>query len=185
MRSKASTPKSGSGLIARPATHREGAEISDAFINSKKDKRTIKHSAFVNRIEKAHKTPLKRRRPSKKLVTTLEGLADALPSLHDIGGLGEDVSGKGKMKQKSIRIRPGATKRREKLEKMERERFGKNMAQLAAGSTQENTNPTANTTHAEGGEGAPAQPSATSSRWAALRGFISQTMEQKEEFRKP
>lgn len=185
MRSKATTPKSGSGLIARPAAHREGAQISDSFINSKKDKRTIKHSAFVNRIEKAHKTPLKRRRPSKKLVTTLEGLADSLPSLQDLGGLDEDVSGNGKMKQKSMRIRPGATKRREKLEKMERERFGKNMAQLAAGSTQENTNSTTNTTLAEGGEGAPAQPSATSSRWAALRGFISQTMEQKEEFRKP
>jgi hypothetical protein len=27
------------------------------------------------------------------------------------------------------------------------------------------------------------QPNSTASRWAALRGFISQTMEQKEEFR--
>jgi hypothetical protein len=181
MRSKTSSPKSGSGLIARPATHREGAQISDNFINSKKDKRIIRHSAFVNRIEKAHKKPLKRRRPSKKLVTTLEGLADALPSLQDIGDLEQDGAEKGKIKQKSMRSRPGATKRREKLERMERERFGKNMAQLAAGSAQENTT---SQTNAMQVEGSVSQSSSTSSRWAALRGFIAQTMEQKEEFRK-
>jgi hypothetical protein len=172
-------------LIARPATHRAGAEISDKFINSKKDKRTIKHSAFVNRIEKAHKKPLKRRRPSKKLVTTLEGLADALPDLHDRGELGGSVAAKGIIKQKSMRSRPGATKRREKLERMERERFGKNMAQLAAGSTQGNTSSTRNSTQAADNNITQAQSSATSGKWAALRGFISQTMERKEEFRKP
>ena len=181
MRSKTGTPKSGSGLIARPATHREGAEISDSFINSKRDKRVIKHSAFVNRIEKANKKPLKRRRPNKKLVTTLEGLADALPDLQDIGDLGQGGSESGKIRQKSMKSRPGATKRREKLEKMERERFGKNMAQLAARSAQENTNSATSSMQVEG---APPQSSSTSSRWAALRGFITQTMEQKEEFKK-
>jgi hypothetical protein len=120
----------------------------------------------VNRIEKANKKPLKRRRPSKKLVTTLESLADALPD----AGESERIVGDAKIRHKSLKSRPGATKRREKLERMERERFGKNMAQLAAGNAQ------------EGGE--EAQKAATSNRWAALRGFISQTLEQKPEFMK-
>jgi hypothetical protein len=76
-----------------------------------------------------------------------------------------------------MKSRPGATKRREKLEAMERERFGKNMAQLV-GSSEPKTEAAAT------GDGEKAPVSATSSRWAALRGFISQTMEQKEEFRK-
>jgi len=162
--------KSGSSLISRlPPIHHKGAIIDDGFLSSKKDKRTIKHSAFVNRIEKAHKKPLKRRRPSKKLVTTLEGLADALP-----GDEGEVQVEGGKIRQRSLKSRPGATKRREKVERMERERFGKNMTQLAAGSG-------ASAMGIDGTEGP--QPSATVSRWAVLRGFISQTIEQKEEFR--
>jgi hypothetical protein len=169
--------------MARPATHREGAQISDGFINSKKDKRIIKHSAFVNRIEKAHKKPLKRRRPNKKLVTTLEGLADALPTLQGTEGLEQYETVNGKIKQKSMKSRPGATKRREKLERTERERFGRNMAQLVAGVAQGNSNSTTATMQVEGVEDVLPQPNSTSSRWAALRGFISHTMEQKEEFR--
>jgi hypothetical protein len=111
-------------MIARP--HREGALITDSFINSKKDKRVIKHSAFINRIEKAHKKPLKRRRPSKKLVTTMESLADALPELELENGNG----GEGKIKMKSLRSKPGAMKRKEKVERMERERFGRNFSVL-------------------------------------------------------
>jgi len=179
MRSKAS--KSGSGLgVYTPPVHREGAIISDSFINSKKDKRTIKHSSFVNRIEKAHGKPLKRRRPNKKLITTLESLADALPEFDGEGLDGKGREEEGKIRQKSLKSRPGATKRREKLERMERERFGKNMAQLAVGAA---AAPQGNTV-AEAEKGEEAQPSATGNRWAALRGFISQTMEQKAEFRK-
>ncbi|MCV5062443.1 FAM207/SLX9 family protein, partial [Escherichia coli] len=65
--------------------HRENNVVSDAFIDSKKDKRTIKHNAFVSRIAKTvpgsssgSSRKLKRRRPSKKLVTTLESLGDVL-----------------------------------------------------------------------------------------------------------
>ena len=63
---------------------------------------------------------------------------------------------------------------------MERERFGKNLAQLTAGSGKESEN--LNAMAVEGGVRDPVQTSSTASRWAALRGFISQTMEQKEEF---
>jgi hypothetical protein len=163
------------------------ATISDSFINSKKDKRTIKHSAFVNRIEKAHKKPLKRRRPNKKLVTDLESLGDVLGDIESANGFVVGERTEGKIKQKSLKAGPGAMKRREKMERAEKERFGKNMAQLIG------TQPQAQVSReekmaVEGVEGI-SQPetktNATSSRWAALRGFISQTMEQKEEFEKP
>jgi hypothetical protein len=144
-------------------------EISDSFLNTKKDKRIIKHSVFVNRIEKANKKSLKRRRPSKKLVTTLESLADALPDVDD--GT-ERVIGDAKIRHKSLKSRPGATKRKEKLERVEKDRFGKNMAQLMGSATQSSV----------GGMPAEAQVTPIASRWAALRGFISQTLEQKPEF---
>ncbi|RAL63036.1 hypothetical protein DID88_004121 [Monilinia fructigena] len=160
LRAKAS--QAGSGVYA-PPKHREGAVISDSFIESKKDKRTIKHSAFVNRIEKGNAKPLKRRRPNKKLVTTLESLADALP----------DFEGEG-LERKSVEEKVGRSSTRA----MERERFGKNMAQLA-GVVEEKPK---DATVVEGQE-VPAT-SGTANRWAALRAFISQTMEQKEEFRK-
>ena len=85
--------------------------------------------------------------------------------------------GDAKIKHKSVRTRPGAQKRREKLEKMERERFGKNMAQLTTAVPA--VAPAAEAPAAEAGAAAPAP---TASRWEALRGFISQTMEQKPEF---
>lgn len=166
--------------MARPANYtpseKFGTAVSDDFLNTKKDKRLIKHSAFVNRIEKQNKKVLKRRRPNKKLVTTLEDLADALPDI-DEGGERQVEIGDAKIKHRSMKIRPGATKRKEKLEKMERERFSKNLAQLTGSAA-------APQPAAAGASTAAAAPAATStaSRWAALRGFIGQTLEQKPEF---
>lgn len=69
-------------------------------------------------------------------------------------------------------------KRKEKLEKMERERFGKNMAQMIGGTTASPSEIT------NGAETATKEKSdGSSTRWAALRGFIQQTMEQKPEFK--
>lgn len=136
----------------------------------------------MNRIEKSHKKPLKRRRPNKKLVTTLESLGDALDDVLEEGGIGEKVK-EGKIRHKSLKSRPGAQKRKEKLERMERERFGKNMlAQLTARVPEANVMPVDEPGASEV-VGVP-QLNPTASRWAALRGFISQTMEQKEEFTK-
>ena len=110
-----------------------------------------------------------------------------MPSLDDLGGnvIG---SGEGKIKQKSMRSRPGATKRKEKLERMERERFGKNMAILVGLKGEGQVQGAGAGGMAVDGENESEKPAqtknTTSSRWAALRGFISQTMEQKEEFRK-
>lgn len=66
--------------------------------------------------------------------------------------------------RKSMKSRPGAMKRKEKIVKTECERFGKNLAIMQAGNV-------------AGGE-----PGKKPSSWAALRGFIAGTMEQKEEF---
>jgi hypothetical protein len=137
----------------------------------------------VNRIEKSHKKPLKRRRPNKKLVTTLESLGDALGELEqgaDGKGIEERVK-EGKIRLRGLKSRPGAMKKREKLERSERERFARNMAQLAAGVAKEDKEEM-QVEGQENGEGRGEQKSATANRWAALRGFIEQTMEQKEEF---
>ncbi|KAH7417387.1 ribosome biogenesis protein SLX9-domain-containing protein [Cadophora sp. MPI-SDFR-AT-0126] len=194
---QAKASNSGSGLIARlPPKHREGAIISDSFINSKKDKRVIKHSSFINRIEKAYKKPLKRRRPSKKLVTTLESLADALPDVEELvkendrAASGGARGGSGKMAMKSLKSKPGARKRKEKLERMERERFGKNMAVILAGGKEgEEKSPEVAMAV---DEGEAAEPSATAStapvsnpavnRFAALRAWVNQNMEKHPAF---
>jgi hypothetical protein len=100
-------------------------------------------------------------------VSTLESLADALPEMEPMPA----AQGEAKIKHKSLRSRPGAMKRREKLEKMERERFGKNMAQLVEKKEGE-AGEVVTATERRSGKGG----------WAALRGFISQTMETKPEF---
>jgi hypothetical protein len=203
--------------------HREDNVVSDSFINSKRDKRLIKHSAFVSRIAKASSSTStsasshkKRRRPNKKLVTTLESLGDALDDIKQAmdeqqaagGMMDEEQARQGKVRHKSLKTRPGALKRKERLVKGEMERFGRSLAQLANIATVSSASYVAATTNAGAGteagqetmnieapgqgekggkdaaeqrQAAP-QPSTTSSRWAALRGFISATMEQNPAF---
>jgi hypothetical protein len=145
----------------------------------------------------------KRRRPNKKLVATLESLGDALDDIQaemdddeGAGGGGDamdaEQAAQGKVRHKSLKSRPGALKRKEKLVKGEMERFGRSLAQLAniktaagagAGAAQEKMEVEGG--QKKGGEKeaqASAQSSATSGRWAALRGFISATMEQNPAF---
>ena len=134
---------------------------------------------------------MKRRRPGKKLNTALDSLADALPELEENsddewegideddkdmdGALGElskmvrvrkTKPADGKMKLKTLKSRPGALKRKQKMEESEKERFGKNLASMSA--------PAQAATDAGG----------SSNRWAALRGFIGQTLEQNPGFAK-
>lgn len=84
------------------------------------------------------------------------------------------------IKRKSLKSKPGAMKRREKLDKSERDRFAKNMAQLAPSGTTE-LGGSIHTTADQSDQLASQQPPSTSQRWAALRGFISQTLETKPE----
>ncbi|KAI3329137.1 hypothetical protein HD806DRAFT_273712 [Xylariaceae sp. AK1471] len=168
----------------------------DGFTSSKKDKRVIKHSTFMSRVEKTHQKPLKRRRPSKKLVANLESLADALPDLLADGETEEGLRQlrEGKIRHKSLRMRKGALKKKERIVKGEMDRFSHSLAQLNAvrasdagagvdmqvegqgqGQGQGETADTQTRTQTQG-------PASTASRWAALRGFISSTMEQNPAF---
>ncbi|KAI0600253.1 ribosome biogenesis protein SLX9-domain-containing protein [Biscogniauxia sp. FL1348] len=172
-----------------PRPRVSAATISDAFINSKKDKRQIKHSSFVSRIEKANQKAPKRRRPGKKLVTNLDSLASALPDLLEDGETEEGLRQlrEGKVRHKSIKSRKGALKKKERIVKDEVGRFDVNLARLnavgAAGAGAAETQVEHTGGDAETQGQAPSQtPSSTASRWAALRGFISATMEQNPAF---
>ncbi|KAL3461128.1 ribosome biogenesis protein SLX9-domain-containing protein [Aspergillus heterothallicus] len=156
-------PATGSGSLST-----KSALFEDDFRTTKKDKRTIKHASFVSKIEKSSAKSNKRRRASKKLVANLESLADALPETESEM---TDPSQVNIIKQKTLKHKPGALKRKEKLEKTERDRFAKNMAQMSSiSATAESTSE-------------PDTASSVSNRWAALRGFISQTMEQQPAFK--
>ncbi|RAL12052.1 FAM207/SLX9 family protein [Aspergillus homomorphus CBS 101889] len=160
--------------VKKPATGGStlstNSSLFDEFRTTKKDKRLIKHASFVSKIEKSSKKSNKRRRASKKLVTNLDSLADALPEAEE--ELNASSNQVNIIKQKTLKHKPGAMKRREKLEKVERDRFAKNMAQLSSMEA-----------------AAPTIPNATSdtnagpNRWAALRNFISHTMEQQPAFK--
>ncbi|RKU40044.1 hypothetical protein DL546_000836 [Coniochaeta pulveracea] len=157
-------------------THRPEAIVPDSFIESKKDKRLIKHSAFVSKIAKPSTSKkLKRRRPNKKLVATLDSLGDVLDEIVEEEGEGKEgeVRQEGKTRHRSLKSRPGALKKKEKLVRGEMERFGKSLAQLQQMTGEQDKGPQTETT---------APVPSTSSRWAALRGFISATMEQNPAF---
>ncbi|KAJ3477402.1 hypothetical protein NLG97_g8849 [Lecanicillium saksenae] len=154
------------------------AAVSDDFIASKRDKRIMKHSSFMSRVAESgvgKKTKAKRtgRGRSKKLSTTLDSLADALPELEE--GEGNIEALQGKIRHKSLKSKRGALKRKEQVVKGEMERFGVSMAQLAG--TQEQQQSNSSKTTSEGQQ----QPQAAN-RWAALRGYISSTMEQNPAF---
>lgn len=147
--------------------------MASAFGSTKRDKRIIKRSTLISRIEKSKAKPSsqKRRRPSKKLVTNLESLADALPDVPEIRnretGLGDATI----IRHKSLKSRPGAMKKKELLISMEKERFNKNMAQMMQsyhGKGEEKDSTSISDAKGEG-----------RSKWAAIRGFIQQTMEQR------
>lgn len=155
----------------KTTTASRSGPFGDDFRTSKKDKRQIKHATLMSKIAKNSTNNTKKRRASKKLVANLESLADALPDAAE--GSHDAASQAHVIKQKTLQHKPGAMKRREKLEKLERDRFARNMAQmsglqvLAAGGNAET-----------GSESNP-----TASRWSALRNFISQTMEQQPVFK--
>ncbi|KAI8632101.1 hypothetical protein F5Y19DRAFT_385704 [Xylariaceae sp. FL1651] len=165
------------------------APSTDGFTSSKKDKRIIKHSAFMSRVEKAHHKPLKRRRPGKKLVANLESLADALPDLLADGETEEGLRQlrEGKIRHKSLKMRKGALKKKERIVRGEMDRFGVSLARLsavgaAAGDTGKDMQMERSDNEAGAAQTQAPGSTSTASRWAALRGFISSTMEQNPAF---
>ena len=126
----------------------------------------------MSRIEKSKAPSKKRRRPSKKLVTTLESLGEALPkTINDTDGTA--LVGNAKTRHTSLKSRPGSMKEKEALINLEKERFNKNMAQMAAIPTVSDTAMNSGEVSKSGGS--------TGSRWAVLRQFIQQTTERRSD----
>ena len=119
----------------------------------------------MGKIEKSSKVN-KRRRPNKKLVANLESIADALPDLDETEGNNGVIVGQAKIHRKSLKSRPGAMKKKEKLQKAEQERFNKNLAQMIGGSV---------------GIG-PGTSTSIADRWAALKSHVQSSTERKPEF---
>ncbi|KAF2167496.1 hypothetical protein M409DRAFT_54095 [Zasmidium cellare ATCC 36951] len=166
---------------------------------NKKDKRIVRHNTLLNRVreggvQKNENAGKKRRRPGRKLVTGVADLGDALPELDsdengEWEGISEDemvVEGlqkkkrsrrarDGKMEMKSLKHKPGAMKRRDVMEKGERERFGRNLAGLMGGGGEGEK---------KGGDGEKVGSGSggQSERWKALRGFIEGTLERDRAF---
>ncbi|KAI6863021.1 hypothetical protein D0864_00038 [Hortaea werneckii] len=95
-----------------------------------------------------------------------------------------------RMKMTSLRHRPGAMKRKHRMEQGEMERFGRNLAQMV-GSGQANVSDGKSSvakgrqgdgSKSSGGEDAGGGAASQSDRWAALRRFIGGTMEQNQAF---
>ena len=141
------------------------------FTTSKKDKRRIKHAQLISKVTKPTISKVRRRRPNKKLVTTLDALANALPD----DGEGDPEANAGStaidqvnvIKRKSMKSRPGAMKRKQKLDNNERDRFARNLAQMAVPLADSSAVMNASTS----GDAA--------AKLRALRGFISQTLEKR------
>ncbi|KFH48657.1 hypothetical protein ACRE_003430 [Hapsidospora chrysogenum ATCC 11550] len=177
-----------------PKLFRPDAAVSDSFISSKRDKRLIRHSTFLSRVQsssdKISKSGHRRRRRPANKIASLDSLADALPEL-------EEQVEAGKVRHKSLKSRKGALKRKEKVVKGEMQRFGVSMAKLAGtpGASADNA---VDSAVADGDEmearsasqeqqktaEAPSAGSSapTANRWAVLRGYISATMEQNPAF---
>ncbi|CAN8099667.1 unnamed protein product [Discula destructiva] len=134
-------------------------------------------------------------------LSKLDALADALPELTAEEVRGGAAEREGRVRHRSLGSKRGALKKRERVVRSEMERFGASLAQLQAvqetaaaavtGQTQQR-DPAASSTAPKGGESdakmegtvetmAPA-PSTAANRFAALRGFISATMEQNPAF---
>ncbi|KAL6818363.1 ribosome biogenesis protein SLX9 domain-containing protein [Trichoderma sp. SZMC 28013] len=176
--------------LAPQKTFRQNASTTDSFLSSKRDKRTIKHSSFVSRISssssrisKSSSKPRRRGAAANKssaTLSSLDSLADALPELADGEGAAEILDGK--IKHQSLRSKKGALKRKERLLKGEMARFGVSMAQLSHLPAQtQSAIPEAEKPSATSSI-APTPAPAPSNRWAALRGYISATMEQNPAF---
>lgn len=162
--------KSSSAQASSPRT-----KSKSLLPSSKKDQRRIRHAQLMSKVSKSTMVSKRRRRPNKKLVTTLDTLVDALPPQEGEFSQGANSSDQPTsqvniIKRTSSKSRPGALKRQQTEANAERERFAKNMAQMSSGKPTE----TAVTTTFNSPNVA-----STTERWTALRVFIAQTLEKR------
>ena len=169
---------------------------------AKRDRKTKQRQQLLHRVQDSgiskSTAQKKRRRPKKKLVAAedLDEMRDALPELSDqdedeeewegLSDVEEGTPSEGKRKQRrvgggngqikmrSLKHRPGAMKRKRKMEGVEMERFGRNLAQLSANTKKPDAAVEGvDASQAGGGAG-------TQGKWAALRAFIGSTLERKK-----
>lgn len=159
---------------------------------TKLHKRHVKHATLLSRLQRtaADSRVKKRRRPSQKLVTDLSALGDALPEsrektreAHD--GLGDS----GKTRHRSLKSRPGAMKRKEKLLVAERQRFDQNLAMMAFGPDNANIKhqlpPDAKEDQNIQSANHLGTTDRTRAKWTAIREHILRTMETKDHIPTP
>jgi hypothetical protein len=158
----------------RSASKRTAASFptpSTTFTSTKRDKRTIKHSILVSKARTSSDKSggiKKRRRPSKKLATDIQTLADALPDEFDevVPSQSSKLKSQPSSTQmQSIGSRKGIKKQIQRVVKEEQDRFGKNLAVLSQAA------PSSTTIVAD-----PSRPAEKDSRWAALRKHLAGTV---------
>ncbi len=98
------------------------------------------------------------------------------------------VKGEGKIKHRSLGSRPGRGKRREREVRGEKERFEVNMARMLGGGgggvkSDRDGNGDGGGGGDGDGDGEGVDRDKIGGRWKALRGFIEQTMEKREDFK--
>ena len=145
---------------------------------SKSHKRIVKHTALIQRLQQSTPTyrrvnpSLKRRRPSKKMVTDLASLEAALPITNDpIEPTALAMSSCGvkgsKIRYTSLKTKPGARKRRERLLEAERHKFSKNLAVMASSDLRASDAESHTTTNM-------ARENNLRARWSAIRDVWTQ-----------
>lgn len=172
MRTRAAKSAAEAGGTLTPSTASGSGIRKAARPGTKAAKREQKHSALLSRVSKNFSTakPLKRRRPSKKLVASLSSLVDALPEDAgqdnpedaDADAVTIGANGAVRVRNKSLKSRPGAQKRRAKLEEMERSWFDQNVATLVKSAPAQPT--------AQGSDRA--NTASTDTRWASLKQHV-------------
>ncbi|RDA94693.1 hypothetical protein CP533_6795 [Ophiocordyceps camponoti-saundersi (nom. inval.)] len=175
-------------------TFRHDAAVTDSFLCTKRDKRLIRHSAFLSRVVSSSsgikKTSSRRRRHRQAPMSSMRSLAEALPKIGDEGAGNSRselvaTAKKTTHRQRSLPSKPGALKRRERIVRGEMERFRASMARLAtvpaevAVSEPSSVLPPSDAANHDGRS--PQLPS-VADKWAALRGYISATVEQSPAF---
>ncbi|KAI6247037.1 hypothetical protein HI914_04873 [Erysiphe necator] len=152
----------------------------------KRDKRLKKRSVFLSNIEIPHKIdPKKCRRPSKKLVTSLSNLLDALPNDTQLSEGLTNENNKNKPRSNSLKIKLGVSKKRAKIEKEEKTRFDMNLVkilevgQLKNFTDDQQLNISIDNTVKESSElgGLQLSSIATSSKFAAIRAWASANLD--------
>jgi hypothetical protein len=103
-----------------------------------------------------------------------------LPDVAELveGGKAGKMGGRGK----SLKSKPGALKRKEKLERGERERFGKNLAVILGGKVGGGESMDVEGQGGEGGE--KKREEVVKGRFAALRAWVGTNMEKHPAFEK-